>query len=64
MILISDPADVIGKEVIHNGDRIGVVMRIKPNIDNGRRYAFVQPHDRAQLERRIPLDELDLVREV
>ncbi|TCS35822.1 hypothetical protein EDC30_109121 [Paucimonas lemoignei] len=63
MILISDPTDVIGKKVSHQGAVIGTVVSIKPNMQGGRRYAFVKPYDEACYEHRLPLDELDLVRE-
>jgi hypothetical protein len=61
LILIPISADIIGKEVLHNGYNIGVVADVKPNMENGRRYAFIKPHDVADDVYRIPLDELDLV---
>jgi hypothetical protein len=61
LILLTEAADVIGKEVKHKGQRVGIVTSVKPNMDKGRRYALVKPHDAADAERRIPLDELDLV---
>ncbi len=64
MIILSNPAEAIGREVMHQGARIGLVTEVKPNMENGRLYAFIQPHDVTADERRIPLDELDLVRGV
>lgn len=53
--------DWLGSEVKHNGENIGIVTQIRPNMRNGRRYAFVQPHDPEHVERRLPIDELTLV---
>lgn len=48
------------REVKHHGENIGIVTEIRSNMSNGRRYAFVQPHDPEHGERRVPLDELTL----
>lgn len=56
--------DWLGREVKHNGENIGIVTQIRPNMQNGRRYAFVQPHDPEHVERRLPIDELTLVERV
>jgi|GEM_PF-5809201 len=53
--------DWLGREVMHNRENIGIVTEIRPNMTNGRRYAFVQPHDPEFGERRVPVDELTLV---
>lgn len=52
--------DWIGSEVKHDGENIGIVTQIRPNMSNGRRYAFVQPHDPEHAECRVPVDELTL----
>lgn len=52
--------DWIGSEVKHDGENIGIVTQIRPNMNNGRRYAFVQPYDPEHGERRLPVDELTL----
>lgn len=53
--------DWIGSEVAHEGKPIGIVTQIRPNMGNGRRYAFVQPHNPEHGEHRVPVDELTLV---
>lgn len=60
MILITDPADIIGQQVSHRGERVGMVTEIRPNMQNGRRYAFVQSYYPGDDERRLPLDELEI----
>lgn len=52
--------DWLHREVTHDGENIGIVTEIRSNMTNGRRYAFVQPHDPAHGERRLPIDELTL----
>lgn len=52
------------REVKHDGENIGIVTEIRPNMSNGRRYAFVQSHDPEHGERRVPVDELTLVEAV
>ncbi|NDP60082.1 MAG: hypothetical protein GZ090_12090 [Oxalobacteraceae bacterium] len=49
------------REVKHDGENIGIVTEIRPNMNNGRRYAVKQPHDPEHAERRVPVDELTLV---
>lgn len=56
-----DTTDWLQREVKHQGENIGIVTEIRPNMNNGRRYAFVQPHDPEHGERRLPVDELTLV---
>ncbi|WP_025918477.1 hypothetical protein [Herminiimonas sp. CN] len=56
--------DWLGREVTHQGKNIGIVTQIRPNVANGRRYAFVQPHDPEFGERRVPVDELTLVEDL
>lgn len=53
--------DWLGCEVLHDGENVGIVTQLRPNMTNGRRYAFVQPHDPEHGERRLPVDELTLV---
>lgn len=52
--------EVLGQQVTYNGERIGIVVQVRHNMENGRRYAFVQPMAPEDPERRIPLDELRL----
>lgn len=57
----ANTTDWLRREVKHDGENIGIVTEIRPNMSNGRRYAFVQPHDPEHGERRVPLDELTRV---
>lgn len=57
----NEAVDLLGQEVMHEGQNIGIVTQIRPNVTNGQRYAFVQPHLVGMNERRVPLDELTLV---
>jgi hypothetical protein len=52
--------EVMDRMVTHQGEKIGMVVDVRHNIPNGRRYAFVQPIDPTETERRVPLDELRL----
>ncbi|AMP13697.1 hypothetical protein [Collimonas pratensis] len=56
----SKKIDWLGRTVAHEGITIGIVTQIRPNVANGRRYAFVQPHNQEHGECRIPVDELTL----
>lgn len=51
---------VMHAQVSHQGELVGVVRKIRSNVENGRRYALIQPIDPADPERRLPLDELRL----
>lgn len=51
---------VMHAEVSHQGELVGIVRKIRRNVENGRRYALIQPVDPADPERRLPLDELKL----
>lgn len=59
MIRFTHSQEVIGREVSHKGHRAGLVTEVRRNIPNGRLYAFVQPHDPTDSERRLPIDELE-----
>lgn len=52
--------EVLDQQVTHQGERIGIVVEVRHNIPNGRRYAFVQSAEPGEPERRVPLDELKL----
>jgi hypothetical protein len=60
MSTTSQQPELLGEVVKHEGQIIGTVTEIRPNIANGRRYAFVKPHQDGMPERRIPADELTL----
>ncbi|MBF8176941.1 PRC-barrel domain-containing protein [Herminiimonas contaminans] len=59
MIRFKHTKEVIGREVTHKGMRAGLVTEVRHNIPNGRLYAFVQPHNPGDSERRLPIDELE-----